>query len=116
MNTYPVGSLVVITFCLVTRPLTSAEQAAFEAGNGLPAGIGVAPAGVWLDLYPPSTIAQLLSTPNVTSVASGLFTCSVQINQAGLWRYRGRGTDSVGNPLAATPDYSFRAYRSFPEA
>jgi hypothetical protein len=112
-NSYPVGSVIVARFAFVNRPLTPTETSAFLAGNGLPATVGLDPDDVFFEYKPPGLTLVELEGGEVINDGVGEYHAEFALTVEGVWRYRGRGTDALGAPVAATPDMNFLATRSF---
>jgi hypothetical protein len=114
MQTYPLGTLVVCRFAFAARELSSGELQTFRAATGsLPNGAGIDPAKVLFDFKPPGAPRKTWAGVLVGRIAPGEYVAGVLGDVAGLWSYRGRGEDTQGTPLVATPDAAFRIARSF---
>lgn len=116
MNSYPVGSIAVCRFAAMLRDLTDQEQTNFEAGRGLPTGVGTTPALVLFDWEPPNEIIVTLSglvqviggVGPIVNDGLGLYHVNLPVTAHGLWSYRGYGQDGSGGPVFSTPKQLFR--------
>lgn len=111
-NTWPVGNVVICRFCFGNRNLTPAEIAAFVAGNGLPAGVGVDQPVVECELELPTGSGwteQILTGASVVHDALGEYHVLVTAANPGTYSYRGFSVDGGGNPLASSRKMSFTA-------
>lgn len=103
MNTYPVGTVVETPFYFATRALTAEEIATFEAGGGLPAGVGSDPAIV---LYHYRLNGNAPVSVSAVKDATGLYHALITVAAPGNYKWQGYGQDNLGNPVAATaPGY-----------
>jgi hypothetical protein len=107
MNTYAVGNQIECLFAFTDRPLTSVEQQAFLAGNGLPPGVGLDQITVKMDWKLNDGPTTTLADGQILHDAPGAYHAIITTAAAGSVEYRGYSLDGAGNPLASTPAYTF---------
>lgn len=105
MNVYAVGNQVKLLFAFTNRPLTSAEQAGFLSGQGLPAGVGVDQITVKLDWRMDGAAITTLSGGQITHDGVGQYHAIVTTATPGSLEYRGYSLDGSSNAVASTPRY-----------
>ena len=115
MNRYPTGNEIRCRFYFAIRELTTAEEATFLEGNGLPSGVGYDPHAVECIYEPPESKPATLEGASVVRDAVGAYhvILTPEDIQTGLWRYRGRGVNTEGTAIATTPTGVFTAYKDF---
>lgn len=96
---YALGNIVTLRFCFTLRPLTTTEQAAFLAGQGLPDGVGVDQPVVSVVWGPENTT---ITGSGVSHDATGAYSAQVTPAAAGLYGYKGYATGLDGSAIAAT--------------
>lgn len=97
-----VGSSETVRFFNASRVLTVAEEAAFMAGGGLPAGVGVDASSVAAEYQSPVAL-EPTRTSSVVRAAAGEYHFAIVGTVAGAWNVRGLPLDAGGVPLGLTP-------------
>jgi hypothetical protein len=114
VSEFPVGSQVTYRFYFATRPLNATEEERFIAGFGLPSGVGFDPTTVFADVQQPGeTAPKTRAGAEVVKDAVGAYHTIILVAADGLYYCRGRGQNSLGEPVAATPDHAFSGTRTF---
>lgn len=110
---FPSGSQVVVPFTFTTRTLTAEEWTTYEAGGGLPPGVGLDPEVVTVPYWEPEESAgKTVSGAGVTRVTTGVYRAVLLGVKIGMWTWRGVGETSAKAPVAATVDQMFQITQS----
>lgn len=111
---HPVGTRVECPFWFTFRELTPSELEAVEAGGRLPSGVGFDPEVVFAEYEPPGSDTPLMiSGSSVHRDEAGLYHVVIPYEDQGTYKWRGIGQAVGGTPVAATPDVTDYATRSF---
>lgn len=97
------GTLFQVRWAYTARPLTTQEQAVFDGGGSLPAGVGQDPTTVEMDyLYPGGVETTVAYPAQVNREAAGIYHYNLDTTPAaGAWNIR---TYSTGTNQAAVED------------
>ena len=114
VDRFPTGNELIARVFFAVRELTDAEEDAFFEGRGLPSGVGFDPHTVIVNYVPYE--GELTKLEGAAVVKDGVGAYHVILlpedEQAGQWRYQGRGLNAEGKPVNSTPLRTFIAYQA----
>lgn len=109
-NSYPVGSQITVRCCFTSRALTAAEQDTFLTDGTLPGGVGVDQTTVFLNTVIDTGSATTQSGEQITHEATGVYSATVAVTQAGTYRNWGYSENGNGQTVAVTDQDVFDGY------
>jgi hypothetical protein len=110
IQSFPSGNQVVLPFYFAKSKLTSAQQQAWEEGQGLPSGVGEDPHAVKVLVWEPETSEPIEVA--ATRVGAGEYTGTIEAVKPGQWWWQGQGLTAAGKFTGSTQTGTFQVTAS----